>query len=431
MKAAAVEKLAKSTRSTAGCKVLAQLAAGAIDDALSNHRFELARELAQTARPLAYRSRDKDLRERIVTQQWEIDALMEAFPAYQKACQELEADAANPDANLTAGRYVCLIQGRWEEGIPMLALASDARLRQLAQREMRKPASVAEEVALADDWWELGEAKSGRAQQNIRLLAAARYKHALPELSGLALAKAQKRIAEISAPVPDMSDIYPGSSPKRFYGDKKVLVIMSHAGERRVAAEACDRFALAYDMERAFDMSRDDYRAYHTIICGSNDMDYWGKQERKQPEAFQHIAAFIRAGGHLIVLGTFNGRNMHHLKQFGITTGYSHNNSFEPAGEATDLLFQGAGDIVPENRRMRSAGNFSVSVPHTVVLKRGPGAGQGNPALATLECDKGRLTITMCEPQWQKDEWLITVLLSWVSRGCPTPEGAPAAGGSP
>ncbi len=70
---------------------------------------------------------------------------------------------------------------------------------------------------------------------------------------------------------------------------------------------------------------------------------------------------------------------------------------------------------------MRSAGHFRVSVPHVVLLKRGPkDSVAGGPAVAALEHEKGRVTYTAAEPNWRKDFWLIPCLLSRVARGCST-----------
>jgi len=55
-----------------------------------------------------------------------------------------------------------------------------------------------------------------------------------------------------------------------------------------------------------------------------------------------------------------------------------------------------------------------------VLLKRGGKAYPGEPKLVTLVHQKGRVTFTLVEPAYKKDYWIITVLLSWIARGCPT-----------
>lgn len=198
----------------------------------------------------------------------------------------------------------------------------------------------------------------------------------------------------------------------------KFLFIM-HDPELKTAKEACRRYGYPYETADSFDAARRDYRGIHTIMAGSNAMDYWGKDELKVSEAFQNIDAFVRAGGHLIVTGSFNGRNNEHLKRYGITTSFYHSGSFAPTA-ATAVFFLGNERIIPPDRKMQSAGNFKCSEPHTVLLARGPGSHEGEPAVITLSAGKGRVTFTLCEPEWQNDLWLVDVLIHWTLRGAPT-----------
>ncbi len=57
------------------------------------------------------------------------------------------------------------------------------------------------------------------------------------------------------------------------YGQKKVLLVFKYADELKIALEACENYGLAYDVANDYDMQKDDYGNYHTIISGSNAMD--------------------------------------------------------------------------------------------------------------------------------------------------------------
>ncbi|NQT14605.1 MAG: hypothetical protein HQ582_17745, partial [Planctomycetes bacterium] len=97
-----------------------------------------------------------------------------------------------------------------------------------------------EEIALADGWWRLSEQATGQEQKQLQIVAAAHYKHVLPDLTGLTKAKAQKRLAEVTSPVPDIQEIFAASSPAQHYGDKKILLILAKPTE----LEAGDVYAL-------------------------------------------------------------------------------------------------------------------------------------------------------------------------------------------
>ena len=129
-------------------------------------------------------------------------------------------------------------------------------------------------------------------------------------------------------------------------------------------------------------------------------------------------------GGHLVLFGTFNGRNCEHLNRFGIKTGFVHAWEFRTVPGRADVLFKGSETVVPTSGKLQSTGHFSIEVPHVSLLERGP-AKQTVPflgsALATLAYKKGRVTFTQAEPGAHEDDlWLVTAVMTWAARGAPT-----------
>ena len=129
-------------------------------------------------------------------------------------------------------------------------------------------------------------------------------------------------------------------------------------------------------------------------------------------------------GGHLVLFGTFNGRNCEHLNRFGIKTGFVHAWEFRTVPGRADVLFKGSETVVPTSGKLQSNGHFSIEVPHVSLLERGP-AKQTVPflgsALATLAYKKGRVTFTQAEPGAHEDDlWLVTAVMTWAARGAPT-----------
>jgi hypothetical protein len=201
-------------------------------------------------------------------------------------------------------------------------------------------------------------------------------------------------------------------------GDKVLLIC--EQTELATAIRTLDEFDVPHETAE-FDMNRTDYSGVHAILVGMNRMDYWGEAiERMDPAAFNHVERFVREGGHLIVTGGYNGRNMGHLQRFGITTSFHHCTHFEIVPEHTEVFLKGAEHLMPPDLKLRSAGNFVVSTPHIVLLNRGSMCKQPGPALATLAVDKGRLTFTQVEAAWKNEEWLIAALCQWMARGAPT-----------
>ena len=103
---------------------------------------------------------------------------------------------AHPEANEIVGSYYCLVKQRWEDGLPLLARAADPRLAELAELELKRPATPPEQLALADRWWMYAESEA-KHKLALRARAAYWYRQALSGLPpGLERIKAETRLAK-------------------------------------------------------------------------------------------------------------------------------------------------------------------------------------------------------------------------------------------
>src|SRR5262249_14401733 len=88
-----------------------------------------------------------------------------------------------------------LVKGEWDKGLPMLAKGSDAKLKELAQKELAGPKDAAEQAAVGDGWWDYAEIdKPGKRQLHAR--ACYWYEQAVAGLPALAKAKVEGRLKE-------------------------------------------------------------------------------------------------------------------------------------------------------------------------------------------------------------------------------------------
>jgi len=201
----AVVKEAKSSSQRAA---LAEQAFSRIDAAVAEDDFEAAGKLGAIARDSATKARKYTLRKEIVARLKVIDEAKAAYAEYQKAVARLDESPTDPDANLAAGRYLCLVKGDWEKGVAMLALGSDEALEAVARRELEGASSAGEKVALGDAWWDLAQ-KRDQDRKQMLLRAGSWYGEAKTELlSGLTLTNVDKRlkeIEEIGRPIPKAS----------------------------------------------------------------------------------------------------------------------------------------------------------------------------------------------------------------------------------
>src|SRR5262249_55950327 len=104
-------------------------------------------------------------------------------------------DAKDPDANLALGKYLAFSKGDWEKGLPHLALGKDEKLKALALQDLEKPTTTADQVKLADAWYDT--AQEAPVKSRLQARAYFWYKEALAGATGLNKARIEKRLAEL------------------------------------------------------------------------------------------------------------------------------------------------------------------------------------------------------------------------------------------
>jgi hypothetical protein len=194
VKRAAIDKVAAGVSAT-DAKALVDLLLPILDDALSADDYETAARVATAAEAAAKKSKNLALVAQIRNRAKDIDAGKASFEKVQTALKALQAKPDDADASLLVGRHYCLVRGDWDKGLPCLVKGSDAALKALAQKDLAGPANAAEQLALADGWYDLAAKESPKAQLQLRALYW--YQQALPGLTGLAKTKAEKRLGEL------------------------------------------------------------------------------------------------------------------------------------------------------------------------------------------------------------------------------------------
>jgi hypothetical protein len=162
--------------------------------AVARDDYDTAINLVEMAVNEARKARDTEHLKHVVGRSKEVEELSKAFREVKRAADKLEEDPTDPDANLAVGRYRCLVKGDWDNGLPMLALGSDAVLKDLAVTELGVVATEEQQAELADRWWELAKKEEGRHQRLIREHAASWYQNAIAGLKGLSKSRAESRI---------------------------------------------------------------------------------------------------------------------------------------------------------------------------------------------------------------------------------------------
>ena len=191
--------LAKKDRDHASSSQVLAKARGLIEQAIREEQFETADSLCQIASAAARQLGDRDAASQLIQQAAFVVECQKAFKDVQRILMSAK-DAEDPEGNLRVGQYYCLMRGEWDKGLPLLAKGSHTRLRELAEAEMAHPTIPADQLELADGWWELGT--SDAAHQAALYRRAAFWYHARVTGAAHRLVACQGRNATQGVPPP-------------------------------------------------------------------------------------------------------------------------------------------------------------------------------------------------------------------------------------
>jgi len=195
LKADAVDKAAAGVAAGDSARALVETLLPIVDEAAAADDYEAAARIAKAAEAAAKKAKALALISQVQSRAKDLDNLKASFEKVQVALTTLKTKPDDPDANLLVGRHYCLGKGDWSKGLPCLVKGNDDTLKALAQKDLDLPTAPADQLALADAWYDLAAKESPKTQ--IQLRAYHWYDTALPGLTGLTKAKAEKRLAEL------------------------------------------------------------------------------------------------------------------------------------------------------------------------------------------------------------------------------------------
>ena len=184
----------RHARTSASVAMIAEAALRAGDASLADGQTETWSTLLNQLKGAATKKGGPPLVQMIDEGQKRLEALAALYQGEKAAAKALEADPADPAANLELGRFYCLAKADWDKGLPMVAKGAQGPLPPLAAKLVAQRGDVASQLAMADGWWSLAEKE--RSGMKALLAAAARYwyQQAQPRLAGADLARVQERL---------------------------------------------------------------------------------------------------------------------------------------------------------------------------------------------------------------------------------------------
>lgn len=181
-------------------EALARCALALVDAAVLVDQFQIAKEVGNHGLHAARESRQKELITKLVARSKEVEEIASEYDKAKAAMAVSRDGLTDPASCLVVGKYLCFMKDDWDQGIPLLAKGSDETLKTIATRELAGVSSTSDQVMLADSWWEVAEKEEGRAQQTIRQRAELWYRKAMPDMTGLAKDKVEKRLDSLHEP---------------------------------------------------------------------------------------------------------------------------------------------------------------------------------------------------------------------------------------
>jgi|GEM_PF-5255961 len=208
--------------------------------------------------------------------------------------------------------------------------------------------------------------------------------------------------------------------------NQKILFIHGqNETEVNAMRKACAALDLKFESSPTWDTGKNDFTGYHTIIGGSNNMDFFGPKtadELKKDRIFTNIKQFVSNGGHLFLFNTVDGRHSERLSAFGLKPGPVQCSLFELIPGRSEVLFHQFEKNVPANHRVYSWASIEIDPamqPVAMFRRKDTEPHPHEPMFATLTFQSGRVTYTTIEP-FDDGMWLIPIVAKWISRGAPT-----------
>lgn len=194
-KADTLAELARSARTAEQHAAIAHLGLSVVGEAVRSDDFDLALQTVNTLKSSALRSRNRALKNAVLTQQKEIGLIRSERHRVEPALAKLRAAPDDPESNLIVGRLSSLFKGDWAGGLPLLAKGSDPALAAVAKLDLADPADPSEQVKVADAWWALSQGQAGVSARRAVERAEFWYRKAQPSLSGLSRGHVDLRLA--------------------------------------------------------------------------------------------------------------------------------------------------------------------------------------------------------------------------------------------
>ncbi len=218
LQASAYARMSRARVSAEESRALAEAMLDLMTDAEAAERYDdIVTPLRTLAGTTAKKTNDTEFRKHVTERLKQSREREAQFDDVRQAIEKLADDDTDAAAHELLGKYLCFVKSDWEIGLSHLAKANDDDLKKLAESDIGDPTSAAEQIALADAWWEHAEneKRDDAAKLAQQARAAFWYEKALPSMSGLQRTKIQQRLDKFAKPPGDKAAAPPDDKPEK------------------------------------------------------------------------------------------------------------------------------------------------------------------------------------------------------------------------
>jgi hypothetical protein len=212
----------KAVREPADAKRVALDALTATGELVRYEDYDAALKTILLAANAAMRSGNRHIATVCSGRKDEVVEIVRQFKDVSNDFERLKESPTSTDANLAVGRFLCLIVGNWEKGLPMLLRSGNSRYETVAQVELSLPKTPDAQTLLGRMWKYLADGDKPPWNGAMYARAYHWYQMALRGSSGQMHEQVSSLLGELPMRyLTDMKpfEVKPGPWPFANYGD--------------------------------------------------------------------------------------------------------------------------------------------------------------------------------------------------------------------